>query len=78
MMDKCPMLHSKHGHIKSQKMALTTIARCDVNKVEKGNNNHKGVKHADIQPGWCSTELSKTQKRRIQRKRFARKTKCSA
>jgi hypothetical protein len=41
------MLHSKRGHIKSQKVESAAIARCDVNKDEK-NNNHKGVKHAEI------------------------------
>jgi hypothetical protein len=41
IMDECLMLHSKHGHRKSQKVASAAIARCDVNKVEKGNNNHK-------------------------------------
>jgi hypothetical protein len=64
-MDECPTLHSKHGDIKSQKVASAAIVRCDVNKAEK-NNNHKCVKHTEIQVQWCLTGLSNTHGRWIQ------------
>jgi hypothetical protein len=75
MMDECPMLCCKHGHIKSQKVTSTAIARCDVNEVKEKNNYHKGVKHAEIQPQWCLAGSSNTQRRRIQHKRLMEKQK---
>jgi hypothetical protein len=47
MMDYCPTLHFKHGHIKSQKVALAAIERCDVDEEKEKNNNQKGVKHVE-------------------------------
>jgi hypothetical protein len=49
MMDVCPILHSKHGHTKSQKVTSVAIASNDENKA-KAINNCKGMKQAEIQP----------------------------
>jgi hypothetical protein len=48
-MDYCPILHFKHGHIKSQKVVLAAIEKCNVDEAKEKNNNHKGVKHAEVQ-----------------------------